>query len=188
MKYQKRIHPELRPIAKRIPYNKAIIKCANLFQVLSFHFTKTPKEITNKTITRKGYQGFPFKVEIFEPAKGKETLPCLIYVHGGAFSYKAAVYHKKLACIYAEKATCRVYFPDYHLTPKYPYPAAYEDVLALYRDIVSHFEKLGIDRERIGIAGDSAVTRSYFSQKIPPSGQRESHPSDHTDPCEPRPG
>lgn len=26
----------------------------------------------------------------------------------------------------AAKAKCRVYFPDYHLMPKYPYPAEYD--------------------------------------------------------------
>lgn len=54
------------------------------------------------------------------------------------------------------KARCRVYFPDYHLTPKYPYPAAYEDVLALYKYIMEHSEEFGIDQEKIGVAGDSA--------------------------------
>jgi len=103
-----------------------------------------------------GYKGHKFKTEIFEPSNGKGKLPCLIYVHGGAFSYKASAYHKKLACLYALKASCRVFFPDYHLTPKYPYPAAYEDVLALYRYVMEGSEEFAVDVDRIAMAGDSA--------------------------------
>lgn len=156
MKYIKHINSELKPIARNIPYNKAIIKCANIFQTVSFNLTRVPKEVINRNITIKGYKGLKFKVEIFEPADVKGKLPCLIYVHGGAFSYKASVYHKKLACIYAAKVRCRVYFPDYHLTPKYPYPAAYNDALALYKYIMENAKEFGIDNEKIGIAGDSA--------------------------------
>lgn len=156
MKYKKLIHSELKKIARRVPYNKALIKCANIFQVISFHFTMVPREATNRSIIMEGYKGLNFKVEIFEPSNVKEKLPCLIYVHGGAFSYKASSYHKKLACIYAVKAGCRVYFPDYHLTPKYLYPAAYDDVLALYRYILKNSKNLRIDNEKIGIGGDSA--------------------------------
>lgn len=54
------------------------------------------------------------------------------------------------------KVKCRVYFPDYHLIPEYPYPAAYEDVLALYKYILKNSEELSIDNEKIGLAGDSA--------------------------------
>lgn len=156
MSYKKQINPELKQIARNIPYNKAIIWCANIFQSISFHLTTIPVEIINRNITVKGYEGLKFKVEIFEPANVKEKLPCLIYVHGGAFSYKASAYHKKLTCIYATKAKCRVYFPDYHLTPKYPYPAAYDDALALYKYIMENSENLKIDQEKIGVAGDSA--------------------------------
>lgn len=151
-----KINPELKQIARNVPYNKLIIKCANIFQAISFRLTRTPKEVVNRNIAIEGYKGLKFKVEIFEPSNVKEKLPCLIYVHGGAFSYKASAYHKKLACIYAMKVKCRVYFPDYHLTPKYPYPAAYEDVLALYRCIMKNSEEFGIDNEKIGVAGDSA--------------------------------
>lgn len=156
MKYKNQINPELKKIARNVPYNKAIIKCANIFQVISCRLTTIPKDVTNKNITIKGHKGLKFKVEIFEPSNVKEKLPCLIYVHGGAFSYKASAYHKKLVCIYAMKAKCRVYFPDYHLTPKYPYPAAYDDVLALYKYIMENPEELGINNEKIGVAGDSA--------------------------------
>ena len=156
MKYKNQMNPELKQIARNVPYNKAMIKCANIFQVISFHFTTIPKEVMHRNMIIEGYKGLKFKVEIFEPSNGKEKLPCLIYVHGGAFSYKASAYHKKLACMYAVKAKCRVYFPDYHLTPEYPYPAAYADVLALYRYVMENSEELGIDSEKIGVAGDSA--------------------------------
>lgn len=156
MKYKKLINSELKPIARRIPYNKMIIRCANVFQTISFQLTKIPKEIINRNIIIEGYRKLKFKVEIFEPRDINDNLPCLIYVHGGAFSYKASAYHKKLACMYALNAKCRVFFPDYHLTPHYPYPAAYDDVLALYRYIMENSEKLKINDEKIGIAGDSA--------------------------------
>ncbi len=156
MKYKKLIDSELRMIARKVPYNKAVIKCANIFQTISFALTKILMGVAGRKITIAGHKGLKFKVEIFEPTGADEKLPCLIYIHGGAFSYKAAVYHKKLACIYAMEANCRVYFPDYHLTPKYPYPAAYEDVLALYRWIMENADEFGIDAEKIGVAGDSA--------------------------------
>lgn len=156
MKYKKQINSELKQIARNVPYNKVVIKFANIFQSISFNLTTIPKDVTNRSISIKGHKGLNFKVEIFEPPNVEEKLPCLIYVHGGAFSYKASAYHKKLACLYAQKAKCRVYFPDYHLTPKYPYPAAYDDVLALYQCIIKDADELGIDHEKIGVAGDSA--------------------------------
>ncbi|MDE7279466.1 MAG: hypothetical protein K2N26_07055 [Oscillospiraceae bacterium] len=99
MKYKKHINYELKPIAINVPYNKAIIKFANIFQTISLDLTFPPKEITNRSITVEGHKGLKFKTEIFEPSNIKEKLPCLIYAHGGAFSYKASAYHKKLAYI-----------------------------------------------------------------------------------------
>lgn len=154
--YKKLVDPELKRIARNIPYDRSIIKCANIFQAVSFHLTKSPRGTSHLNITLRGHKGLDIRTEIFEPSDTKEKLPCLIYVHGGAFSYKASAHHKKLACIYALKAGCRVFLPDYHLTPAYPYPAAYDDVLALYRYLMEHTEKFRIDAEKIGIAGDSA--------------------------------
>lgn len=156
MDYKKQIDPELKQMARKVPYNKLIIKCANIFQTISFLLTKIPEETANRHITIIGHKGLKLKVQIFEPSNITKKLPCLVYVHGGAFSYKASAHHKKLACLYAMKAKCRVYFPDYHLLPKYPYPAAYEDVLALYNYITENAAELGINQQRIGIAGDSA--------------------------------
>ena len=149
MKY-KEIDPELMGIARNVPYNRAVIVCANVFLPIALALTGTPPGISARSIMVPGHKGLKFRTEVFEPSGAADSLPSLIYVHGGAFSYKASPHHKKLACIYALRANCRVYFPDYHLAPRYPYPAAYEDILTLYRYLMAE------GRGDIALAGDSA--------------------------------
>lgn len=168
MKYKKQIDPELRRIAKNIPYNRGIIWCANICQAISLRLTKVPRNVVHRNVTVAGYQGLKVAVDVFEPSNRSEKLPCLIYVHGGAFSYKAAAYHKRLACIYAEKAACRVYFPDYHLTPRYPYPAAYEDVLALYQCVMDKHEKIGVAGDSAGASIAALICNNYKREGLKP--------------------
>lgn len=156
MDYKHLIDPELKGIAKRVPYNKFLIMAANIYQIFAFELIKSPKEIRRRRILLKGNGKLPLKVEIYEPAAATDKLPCLLYIHGGAFSYKASAHHKKLACIYASKAGCKVVFPDYHLLPEYPYPTAFQDVLSVYKWLLKNAERLHIDRALTGIAGDSS--------------------------------
>ena len=156
MNYKEYIDPELRKKASSYPFNLGIVAAGNLYQGLSWRAVKVPAEIKEEIIVTEGSSKLPVKTAVFSSSGAGEDMPALIYVHGGAFVYKAAAYQKKLAMIYAEKAKCKVFFPHYHLAPKYRYPAAYEDIMALYRYVISHAGELGIDKERIGFAGDSA--------------------------------
>ena len=156
MDYKQLLDPELRKSARRFPFNRGVISGGNLYQGAEWHMIKTPEEMEEKEIVIDGYRGLPVRTTVFSPKGEDRLIPALLYVHGGAFVYKAAGYQKKLAMIYAKKAPCKVFFPHYHLAPKYPYPAAYEDVLAVYRYIMAHAGALGIDSSRIGVAGDSA--------------------------------
>lgn len=155
MIYKKFIHPQLRNNAHRVPYNKAVIYIANIFQSIAFHMKKVPKGIKQSKFTIQ-VNHLSLKTHVFEPKDSSKKLPCLLYIHGGAFSYKASMIHKHYACLYALEANCKVFFPDYHLLPKYPYPTAYEEVLALYQYLMHHGDELNIDINRIGIGGDSA--------------------------------
>ncbi len=156
MNYKELVDPELRKSAKSYPFNKTVIAAGNVFQEKDWEKTTLPDGLLEEEIEIPGFQDLLFKITVFTPSGAGDKLPALIYVHGGAFVYKAAAYQKKLAFIYARKAGCKVFFPHYHLAPKYPYPAAYEDVVALYRYVTEHTEELGIDPGRIGIGGDSA--------------------------------
>ena len=156
MNYLELIDPELKKNARTVPFNRFVTAAGNIYQEAAWRLTKCPQDIKEEVILTEGYQGLPLKTSIFSPADAEDKMPALVYAHGGAFAYKPSAYHKQLACIYAKKAGCKVFFVHYHLSPRYHYPAAYEDVLSLYRYVTEHAEELGVDADRIGIGGDSA--------------------------------
>ena len=156
MDYKELIDPELRKSANSFPFNSGIVMVGNLYQDFEWGRTKGPEGMEEKEIVIEGTQNLQVKTTVFSMADEQADMPALVYVHGGAFAYKAAAYQKKLAMIYAKKAGCKVFFPHYRLAPKHQYPAAYEDVMSVYRYVAEHAQELGVDPSRIGIAGDSA--------------------------------
>ena len=86
----------------------------------------------------------------------KSPAPALIYYHGGAFVMKPAPQHFENAVRYAREADCLVIFVEYRLAPKYPFPAGFNDCYAAVQWAISNAEKLGIDKGRLVVGGDSA--------------------------------
>ena len=70
------------------------------------------------------------KAFLIEPAGCSETLPCLVYFHGGGFVMRAAPSHCEIMRRYAVLSHIKVLYVDYRLAPKHPYPAALYDCLA----------------------------------------------------------
>lgn len=173
------INGELYGSAKRVPYNLLIIRAATLYLRLADKLKKTPGDLNSRTFAVKGYQDLPVPVELIEPAEERGDLPALIDIHGGAFSYPASPHHKELAYQYAREVPCRVLLPDYHLLPRYPYPAAFLDNLAVYKWVTAHAPQLRIEENHIIVAGDSAgaalaacVVNSYEKEGLTrPCGQ-----------------
>lgn len=151
-----RIDPELRGIALDIPFNTAMIRMSAAVQPLMGKAAKLPAGVRQQKYVVGGYRGMQVPVEVFEPEGADGSLPCLLLIHGGGFGYGASPGHRRLACIYAKEANCRVVFPEYHRTPEYRFPAAYEDIMAVYGWLCRHVDRLGIDSGHIAVAGDSA--------------------------------
>lgn len=109
----------------------------------------TPEGVT---FTTDELGGVP--VEWTTPDAGVTT-PALviIYLHGGGYSSGLARWARRATARLAMKLGCRVVAPDYRLAPRFPFPAAHDDVLAVYTHLIGPG---GYRPECIAVAGDSA--------------------------------
>lgn len=103
-----------------------------------------------------GWQGGEVELLILTPQGLPEGAPCLVHFHGGGFVFEGSGSHFRLAMAYAKAVPCKVVYVRYRLAPKHPFPVPQEDCYAALCWVHDHAEELGIDRERIGITGDSA--------------------------------
>ncbi|MEY4880230.1 MAG: carboxylesterase NlhH [Pseudomonadota bacterium] len=99
----------------------------------------------------------PIPIRVYTPvAAGSSALPALAYFHGGGFVLGDIDCYDPLCRTLANESGCRVLSVDYRLAPEHPFPAAVEDCFAALKWIEANSSVLGIDPNRIGVAGDSA--------------------------------
>jgi monoterpene epsilon-lactone hydrolase len=76
----------------------------------------------------------------------------LLYLHGGGYVIGSPDTHAGLVGELARRAGLRAVSVDYRLAPEHPFPAAVDDGLAAYRELLA----TGTDPQDIVVAGDSA--------------------------------
>ena len=79
-----------------------------------------------------------------------------IYFHGGGFVFGSRDTHDGVCRIAANRARTKVLSVDYRLAPENKFPAALDDALESLLWAQKNAVKLGVDPERIAVAGDSA--------------------------------
>lgn len=95
---------------------------------------------------------------VYTPRKpeGKTGRAGFIYIHGGGWM-GGSVYAVENPCrLLAERADCVVFNIDYALAPEKPYPNGFNDCFGALEYIYQNAEKYGVDREKLGMGGDSA--------------------------------
>jgi cation diffusion facilitator CzcD-associated flavoprotein CzcO/acetyl esterase/lipase len=85
-------------------------------------------------------------------AEGADDSRAVLYLHGGAYVLGSRRTHRGLAAQIALAAGAPVHLIDYRLGPEHKHPAALEDAMAAYRELLAS----GIDAGSIVITGDSA--------------------------------
>lgn len=75
----------------------------------------------------------------------------VIYLHGGAYLIGSPDSHRAITTHLAREAEAVVVAIDYRLAPEHPYPAALDDVLAVYAELLKEY-----GAGQIALVGDSA--------------------------------
>ena len=96
-------------------------------------------------------------VRLYRPLPvGSAPLPVLVYFHGGGWVIGDLDTHDTLCRQLANASACAVLAVDYRMGPEHRFPCAVDDCLAATRWCKDHAERLGLDRERMAVGGDSA--------------------------------
>jgi acetyl esterase len=108
----------------------------------------------NRTIPGPGGE---IPVRVYAVHSGQnDSLPVLVYFHGGGWVQGDLDTHDTLCAKLALSVGCLVMAVDYRLAPECQFPAAVEDCMAAYHWICQNAAGLGGNPRKIAIAGDSA--------------------------------
>ena len=95
-------------------------------------------------------------LRVVSPRHASGALPCVIYYHGGCFVSGGFSTHDNQLRQLAYTSGCRVIAVQYRLAPEHTFPAAHDDAEKGANLIWQYAEQLGVERQRITLAGDSA--------------------------------
>ncbi|MBD8868312.1 alpha/beta hydrolase [Nocardioides donggukensis] len=101
--------------------------------------------------------GLPTRVYVPRALLASASRPTLLFLHGGGFIYGGGHATHDAPCRFlAERAGVQVVAVDYRLAPEAPFPAAYDDSVAAYRELLSDARSHCVDVDRLAVGGDSA--------------------------------
>lgn len=76
----------------------------------------------------------------------------VLYLHGGGFCTRTPYAHGQLLSQICQRVGATGLMPDYRLAPEHPFPAAFDDIMTVYRWVMDQ----GFDPGKIVFGGDSA--------------------------------
>jgi acetyl esterase len=92
---------------------------------------------------------------LYVPA-GTAPLPVVVYYHGGGFVIGNIAGWDSVLRLLANDSGCAIVSVDYRLAPENKFPAAVDDAYAALEWVAREAATLGVDPNRIAVAGDSA--------------------------------
>ena len=127
---------------------------ANFQKLMSF--SEADGEVNAEDRTIPGPEG-PLRIRIYSPTEiAGESLPGLVYFHGGGFVAGDLDTHDAICRALTNTIRSRMISVDYRLAPEYKFPAAVADSYAATAWIAGNAAEFGIDPDDIAVGGDSA--------------------------------
>lgn len=98
----------------------------------------------------------PVAIHLYEPLSRKRPSGVLVMIHGGGYVLGSAAISQSSGGRIALELGVLVVSVEYRLAPTHPFPAPLEDCYTALKWVHQNAAELGIDTQRIAIAGDSA--------------------------------
>jgi acetyl esterase/lipase len=109
---------------------------------------------TERTVQYATHGGVALWMDAFQPV-GPGVDPAVLVIHGGGWFAGERADWDPLACLLAQNGVA-AFSVDYRLAPRYPYPAALEDLQAAVRFVRANAPTFDVDPARVGAVGGSA--------------------------------
>lgn len=138
------------------PLMRLYIAWNKLFNNMMSNVWKTPEKVKKSKIDISVRDGAQIRGWLLEPEEGDESLPVMLYCHGGAFFLPILPLSLTIAAYYVQKLGCRVVMPQYRLAPKHPFPIPLNDCYDTLAYLINQKEAWKLDLNRLIIYGDSA--------------------------------
>ncbi|GAA3956615.1 alpha/beta hydrolase [Actinomadura viridis] len=97
----------------------------------------------------------PLRARLYRP-RSAAPLPALVYFHGGGWILGDVESYDPVVRALAVASGLAWVSVDYRRPPEAPFPAPLDDAAAAVPQVAARARDLGLDAERIGVAGDSA--------------------------------
>ncbi len=95
-------------------------------------------------------------VRVHRPRGVEGPVPCLYSIHGGGYIIGSYAMDDPRFDVWCPRFGCVGVSVEYRLSPETPYPGPLDDCYLGLQWVHDHHEELGVDPDRIGIAGVSA--------------------------------
>ena len=103
---------------------------------------------------------------LYHPEPGA-ILPLTLFFHGGGWVHGTLETHDRLAAVLAKEAGCAVLSVAYRLAPEHPFPAAYEDALAVSPDFPAVLSAYGNLLDDLGESAEAVRKLARASELSP---------------------
>jgi acetyl esterase/lipase len=119
----------------------------------SVQIEKLPAAVENLTIP--GGPAGNISITIVRPQGSNDTLPVVMYFHGGGWVLGGFDTHERLVRELANKANAALVFVNYTPAPEAQYPVQIEQAYAATKWVAENGRSINVDSSRLAVAGDS---------------------------------
>jgi acetyl esterase len=116
---------------------------------------KLPADIENRNIPS-SIDGKDIPITIVRPPNSSnETLPVVMFFHGGGWILGGFDIHDRLAMELANNANAAIIFVNYTQSPEAKYPVSLEQAYAATKWVAQNGQTIHVDSSRLAVVGDS---------------------------------